>query len=203
MQPYVRCFRLDDGLQAISSDARQKNLEPWREVKVGESSRRISVVAGTRLIYAYPDKVPFARMMVEQSEWSSYDEDVKNAQEAFADSARTGDANYLSFNLKGVSARNLTRRQIAGETLGKTELYFDSDHTLVSVYYINPPIDKARFKTMQEFSSARERFETSYVECVARKRQDWELFWEKVLARADAVLKSGSTDLPLPTPPRD
>lgn len=203
MQPYVRCFGLDDGLQAISSDARPKNLEPWREVKVGDSSRRISVVAGTRLIYAYPDKVPFARMMVEQSEWNSYDEDVRTEQQALEESTHAGDTNYLSFKLNGVSAQNVTKSQIAGETLGRTELYFDSDHTIVSVYYINPPVDKARFKTMQEFSSVRERFETSYATCVARKRQDWQLFWEKILARTDAVLKNGSTNVPLPTPPRD
>lgn len=203
MQPYIRCFELDDGLQVISSDARPKNLDPWREVKVGESTRRISVVAGTRLIYAYPDKVQFARMMVEQSEWSSYDEDVRNAQQALEDSTRTGDARYLSFKLNGVSANNVAKNQMTGETLGRTELYFDIDHTLVSVYYINPPVDKARFKSMQDFSSARERFEASYAACVARKRQDWQLFWEKILARADDVQKNGSTSLPLPTPPKD
>lgn len=203
MQPYVRCFGLDEELRAISSDTRQKSLDPWREVKVGESSRRITVVAGTRLIYAYPDKVPFARMMVEQSEWSSYDEDVKTAQQALEDSTRTGDVKSLSFKLNGASAKNVTKSQIAGETLSRTELYFDSDHTIVSVYYINPSVDKARFKTMQEFSSVRERFETSYATCVARKRQDWQLFWEKILARADVVRKDGSSDLPLPTPPSD
>lgn len=203
MQPYVRCFGLDDGLQVISSDARSKNLDPWREVKVGESTRRISVVAGTRLIYAYPDKVPFARMMVEQSEWSSYDEDVKNAQQSLEDPTRAGDAHYLSFKLNGVSAKNVTKSQMVGETLGRTELYFDIDHTLVSIYYMNPPVDKARFKSMQEFSSVRERFEASYATCAIHKRQDWQLFWEKILTRADDVQKNGSTDLPLPTPPRD
>lgn len=203
MQPYVRCFGFDDGLRAISFDARAKGLERWREVKIGESSRRISVVDGVRLIYAFPDKVPFARMMVEQSDWNSYVEDVKTAQQALEDTARNSDANHQLFTLNGVSVQNVTKNQMVGETLGSTHLYFDSDRTIVSVYYLNPPPDNARFKTPQDFFPVRDRFEASYVRCVARKRQDWQLYWEKLLAYARATEKNGSTDLPSPTPPRD
>lgn len=201
MQPYVRCFSFDDGLQAISFDGRPKNLERWREVKIGESSRRISVVNGVRLVYAYPGNGPFARMMVEQSDWNSYVEDVQTAQQALEETARDSDAHYQLLTLTGASGQSVTKKQMAGETLGSTELYFDADRTIVTVYYLHPAPDKARFKSLQEFSSLRERFEAGYVQCVARKRQDWQTYWEKILAYGEAKQKNGGTDLPVPTPP--
>lgn len=201
MQPYVRCFSFEDGLQAISFDGRPKNIERWREVKIGESSKRISVVDGVRLIYAYPGNGPFARMMVEQSDWNSYVDDIQTAQQALEETARGSGAHLQPLVLTGASGHSVTKKEMAGETLGSTQLYFDADRTIVSVYYLNPAPEKARFKSLQEFSPLRERFEASYVQCVARKRQDWQAYWEKILAYGEAKQKNGSTDLPVPTPP--
>lgn len=201
MQPFVRCFSFDDGLRAISYDGRPKNLEHWREVKIADSSRRISVVDGARLIYAYPNTGPFARMMVEQSDWNSYAEDVQTAQQSLEETARNGDDNYLPLTLTGASGQSVTKKQMAGETLGITQLYFDTDRMIVSMYYLNPPPDKARFKSLEEFTLLRQRFEAGYVQCVAHKRQDWQAYWEKLRAYGDAKLKNANTDLQAPTPP--
>lgn len=171
IQPYVRCDGFAEGVRGVKLDSRPKTAEPWREVSVGGTARRVSVADGKRVIYAYPGTDFFANLKVERSVPESYRDDKNIVQKSLIEIAQAdGSADVQDFILHGFSGQTLTKRALSGSTLGITQLFSDEDQMIVTIYFLNQAPEKRRFKTFEEFVALRNSFVSGYSECVAKKR---------------------------------
>lgn len=171
IQPYVRCEGFADGVRGVKLDSRPKSVSPWREVSVGGATRRVSVVDGMRVMYAYPGTDFFANLKVERSAWESYRDDKDIVQKSLVEIAQAdGSADVQDFSLNSFSGQTLTKRALSGSTLGMTQIFSDEDQVIVTIYFLNQEPDKRRFKTFEEFVALRDSFVSGYAECVAKKR---------------------------------
>ena len=171
LQPYVRCDGFADGVRGVKLDSRPMGGDPWREVLVGVTKRRVSVVHGYRVMFAYPGTDFFANLKAEQSDPTKYVEDKETVRLSLSEAGKTeSNVNVKDFKLQGFTGQSLTRRTLIGSTLGITQLFSDEDSVIVTVYFLNQAPEKRRFKTYEEFVALRDKFVTGYADCVAKKR---------------------------------
>ncbi len=171
LQPYVRCEGFADGVRGVKLDSRPMGGDPWREVFVGATKRRVSVVHGYRVMFAYPGTDFFANLKAEQSDPTKYVEDKETVRLSLSDAARTeGNVDVKDFKLQGFSGQTLTRRTLTGNTLGITQIFSDEDSVIITIYFLNQAPERRKFKTYEEFVSLRDKFVTGYADCVGKKR---------------------------------
>ena len=171
IQPYVRCEGFADGVRGVNLDSRPKTALPWREVRVRGEARRVSVITGMRVTYAYPGTDFFANLKAERSAFESYKADKDIVRQSLIEAAQAeGNVDVQDFALHGFSGQTLTKRALSGSTLGITQLFSDDDQMIVTIYFLNQAPDKSRFKTFAEFVVLRNSFVNGYAECVAKKR---------------------------------
>lgn len=171
IQPYIRCEGFADGVRGVKLDSRPQSAEPWREVTLGGTARRVSVVDGKRVMYAYPGTDFFANLKVERSAPVSYRDDKDIVKKSLIEIAQAdGSSDIQDFVLHGFSGKTLTKRALSGSTLGITQLFSDEDQMIVTIYFLNQALDKRRFKTFEEFVALRDSFVNGYSECVTKKR---------------------------------
>ncbi|HWN30677.1 MAG TPA: hypothetical protein VNN78_04850 [Burkholderiales bacterium] len=170
-QPYVRCDGFAEGVRGVTLDRRPQTAEPWREVGFGGKSQRISAIDGYRVMYSYARTYPFAKLKAEQSDPSKYLEDKEIVTSYFADMAKAdGKSDLVNFSGQGFSGQTLTKKELTGTTLGITQVLWDEDSIIVTIYFLNQAPENRRFKTYEEFISLRDSFISGYIECVTKKR---------------------------------
>jgi hypothetical protein len=124
-------------------------------------------------MYSHPRKLPFAEAKVERSDPSGYEEDKRLVTRHFA-AIVNGDRNVKleSFSGQGISGQTLTKGELGGRTLGITQIFFDDDGVIVTIFFLNQLPEHRRFQTLAEFVLLRDDFVRGYLECVARKKAD-------------------------------
>ena len=171
LQPYVHCDGFAEGVRGVTQDRRPQTAEPWREVGFGGNSQRVSVIDGYRVMYSYSRTYPFANLKAERSDPSKYLEDKEIVTSYFADIAKAdGNSDLVNFSGQGFSGQTLTKRELTGTTLGITQVLWDEDSIIVTIYFLNQAPENRRFKTYEEFISLRDSFIRGYIECVTKKR---------------------------------
>ena len=73
-----------------------------RELMVAGESRQVSVLRGARLIYADAADVPFARVMVDQSDWNRYADDVDTLGRVLFETAVNTGMVMASYQVGGI-----------------------------------------------------------------------------------------------------
>ena len=155
----------------MTLDRRPQTAEPWREVGFGGMSERISVVDGYRVMYSYARTHPFANLKAERSDPSRYSEDKRIVTLNFTEMAKAdGTLDLAEFSHLGFSGQTLTKRELAGRSLGMAQIFSDADSVIVTVFFLNQAPEDRRFQTHEEFDSLRDAFVRGYIECAARKR---------------------------------
>ena len=169
LQAYVRCDGFAEGVRGVTLDRRPATAEPWREAVFGGVSARVSVVDGYRVMYSYARTLPFANLKAEQSDPSRYPEDKRILSRNIIEMARADAALDLAeFSYLGFSVQTLTKRELAGRSLGMTQVFSDADSVIVTVFFLNQLPEHRRFQTHEEFISLRNAFVHGYLECAAR-----------------------------------
>ncbi len=170
-QPYVHCDGFAEGVRGVTLDRRPQTAEPWRDVGFGYKSERVSVIDGYRVMYSYARTYPFAKLKAEQSDPSKYLEDKEIVTSYFADIAKADDkSDLVNFSGQGFSGQTLTKSELTGRTLGITQILWDDDSIIVTIYFLNQAPENRKFKTYEEFISLRDSFIHGYIECVTKKR---------------------------------
>ncbi len=171
LESYIRCDGFAGGVRGVTLDRRPQTAEPWREVRFGGRSQRVSVVDGYRVMYSYVRTFPFANLKVEQSDRRGYVEDKEIVTSNFAEMAKADDSlDLVAFSYRGFAVQVLTKRKLAGRTLAMVQMLSDEDSVIVTSYFLNQIPEHRRFQTFEEFISLRDAFIRGYIECVARKR---------------------------------
>jgi len=170
-QPYIYCDGFAGGVRGVTLDRRPPNAEPWREVGFGGKTERVSVVDGYRVMYSYPRTLPFANLKAERSNPSRYDEDKRIATKNFVTIATADDNVVLeSFSDHGYSGQTLTKKELAGTTLGITQIFADDDAIIVTIFFLNQAPENRNFQTHDAFVSVRDSFVRGYIDCTAEKK---------------------------------
>ena len=158
-------------MRGVTLDPRPPAAEPWREVSSGGRIWRVSVVEGYRVMYSYPRTYPFASLKAERSDPAKYAEDKQVVMRSLEELARAdGNTELAGFSNQGFSGQTVTKKELAGSTLGITQIFSDSDLVIVTIFFLNHAPQDRRFQTYGEFVSLRDDFVRGYMECVARKR---------------------------------
>jgi len=128
------------------------------------------VVEGYRVMYSYPRTYPFANLKAERSDSAKYAEDKQVVMRSLAELASAdGNTELAGFSNQGFSGQTVTKKELAGSTLGITQIFSDSDLVIVTIFFLNQAPQDRRFQTYGEFVSLRDGFVRGYMECVAKK----------------------------------
>jgi len=157
-------------VRGVTLDPRPPAAEPWREVSSGGRTWRVSVVEGYRVMYSYPRTYPFASLKAERSDPAKYAEDKQVVMRSLEELASAdGNTELAGFSNQGFSGQTVTKKELAGSTLGITQIFSDSDLVIVTIFFLNQAPQDRRFQTYGEFVSLRDGFVRGYMECVAKK----------------------------------
>lgn len=122
-------------------------------------------------MYSYARTYPFANLKAERSDPSKYAEDKQVVVRSLAELAGAdGNTELVGFSNQRFSGQTVTKKELAGSTLGITQIFSDEDRVIVTIFFLNHAPQNRRFQTYQEFISLRDDFVRGYMECVAKKR---------------------------------
>lgn len=167
--PYTACS-LPDGPSITETTSLSAGISS-RTVKTILGSSEIPLVAGKRIMFAYPGESFYANVKVEVLPVTGYAEAkaalIKNFEYILASGDNT--RNYqLEPKLNGFEIQGLDKSKREGGVLGIYLMFDDSTRVVTTFYMLNqePP---ERFKTMQEYAALRDRFLNGYTACVRKE----------------------------------
>jgi len=126
------------------------------------------MVAGRRVMFAYPDEDFYANVKVEVLPADSYADSKASLIKNFEYTLASGDnaRNYkLKPQLNGFEIQGLDRAKREGGVLGIYLFFDDPTRTVTTIYFLNQEPPK-RFKTMEEYAAVRDKFLTAYTSCI-------------------------------------
>ena len=127
------------------------------------------------VLVTFTDKMRFADVRPDRSDPSQYEGDKKVALENLQYLNGLGTAmsspNPLEKEYNGLSTYSIYRSELIGNQLGISIIFDDANKMITTVYFINAPksTDGKNYKTIEEWSTLREKFLDSYTSCVSRE----------------------------------
>lgn len=130
--------------------------------------RQIPMVAGRRIMFAYPEKDFYANVKVEILPAENYAETRQFLIDNFDHLLASGETerNYgLRPTLNGLDIRGMDRSKIEGGVLGTYLIFDDSNRTVSTIYFLNQDAEKRSFQTIEEYRKQRDHFLAAYTAC--------------------------------------
>lgn len=169
LKPYASCDGFADGIRVKREARRPVDEPPYREVTAKGVTRRISVIDGIRVVYAAPEKHPLADLKVEASDPAKYAEDKRELQRMFEAAALSeGPGAYRKLEGRGYTGQEVVKPALGGSMLAITQLFFDADKVVVSIYFPNTPELGRSFANHAQFVDLRAKFMQRYLDCLGR-----------------------------------
>jgi hypothetical protein len=189
---------LKGGLKLVEVKSRCDGCEPWRYIDYYNNTskepikrEKVTVQAGYRAMYAYPDTHYFSNTKIEKSTPGSYENDLKVVVDALKhEHARKKErvAGYLkdnprlkekmeSFRAKGKDYIELEEGTyngfdfvsytenvigLTGNTISEVLIFVPKSEVIVTAYLLRQ--EKAKFKTIDEFLKLRRDFIEGYID---------------------------------------
>jgi hypothetical protein len=172
LKPYASCEGFAGGVRIKRQTPRPADEPPWREVTAKGVTRRISVIDGVRTVYAWPDKDPFADLKAEASDPAKYAEDKRELERMFEAVAQPkGPGPTRRSRGRGYSGQEVVKPALGGSMLAITQLFFDADKVVVSIYFPwfpKQPASALSFADHGQFVALRAAFMRGYLDCIGR-----------------------------------
>jgi hypothetical protein len=172
LKPFASCEGFGGGVRVKRETPRPASEPPYREVTAKGETRRISVIDGVRVVYAYPGKEPFADVKAEASDPAKYAEDKRELQRMFeAVAATEGPGAYKTITGRGYTGQEVVKPALGGSFVGITQLFFDAEKVVVSIYFPyfpQIPASALSFGTHAQFVALRDAFVRGYLDCLGR-----------------------------------
>jgi len=176
LKTYTKC-KASEGLKIREVD-RRASKESFREVKIGAENKKVSVLDGYRVMFAYPD-LPyyFANVKIEKSSADSYEEDKQILIDQLKSFTTTKETTAMIFTdkiaLNGFEHYGLDRDKIdVGGQVGTHVLFHNPQHLVVTIYFLNQSkaafFNNRRFETIEEYRKLRDDFLNAYSACLER-----------------------------------
>ena len=166
---YASCDGFADGIRIKRQTVRPVDEPPYREVTAKGVIRRISVIDGIRVVYAWPGKDPFADLKVEASDPAKYAEDKRELRRMFEAAAQSeGPGAYKTLEGRGYTGQEVVKPALGGSMFAITQLFFDADKVIVSIYFPSVPEIGRSFANHAQFVDLRAKFMRGYLACIGR-----------------------------------
>ncbi len=161
--PYIPLF-FKDGLEWDLVNERSGS-DPFRIVTTAKGEEHVSVMAGFRVLYKYPNTDYFAKMHVEQSYAEQYEADKQKVIDGMTFSA--GNLPVIHENKSSFEIYSAGQPNLESSVLGMALILFPKDHIITTVYFLNQEPSKRKFQTFEEYENLRDEF----VEGIISNRQ--------------------------------
>lgn len=174
LKPYTTC-KIPGDLKIKEVTRRTANGN-YREVTTDKGKQKVSVVDGYRVMFAYPDLTYyFANVKIEQSAPGSYAADKEVLVNQLKHYSSIKEAHPMIFEdktmLNGFEHYGMDRDKIdVGDQVGIHVLFYDSDHLVVTIYFLNQSkavfLNNRRYENIKQYRELRDAFLHSYSECL-------------------------------------
>lgn len=175
LKPYTSCG-FPDMLEIVGVSPLAPGVTA-RTVQTANGSQSIDMVAGERIMFAYPMTDYFANV---KAELLPADEYAKLKQTLidnlnYLDAQPNGPvrAEALPSGLHGFDVHGNDRMKLQGGVLGMYLLFDDPSHVATTIYFLNQNAWQRKFQTMDEYQRLRDNFLRTYTGCI-RQNQDIE-----------------------------
>lgn len=176
LKPYTTC-QLPGDIKIKDVTRRPKSAEKYREVTTAKGRERVSVVDGYRVMFGYENvRYYFANVKIEQSDAGSYAQDKERVINDLRHAASTEQATKILLAdksiLNGFEHHGIDREVIdVGGTIGIHVLFYDADHLIITIYFLNQEKKNRRFTNINEYRALRDESLKHYTECLNRVSQ--------------------------------
>jgi hypothetical protein len=165
-QLYTHCT-LTDGPAVVDTAPLAPGIKS-RTVETSNGPRQIPMVAGRRVMFAYPDKDFYANVKVEILPAVNYEETRQSLIDNFDYMLASGDTER-NYRLKpiwnGLDVRGMDRAKLEGGVLGIYLILDDANRTVSTIYFLNQDAEKRSFQTIEEYRQQRDHFLAGYTAC--------------------------------------
>ena len=165
-RPYVSCS-VSGGPNVVETAPLAMGVEE-RTVQTLKGPVQVPLLAGRRVMFAYPGEDFYLNMKVERLDAETYATSKAHLIDNFDYLLASGDnvRNYrLKPSLNGFDVSGLDRSKREGGVLGIYLLFDNASHTAMTLYFLNQEPPK-RFQTMEQYAALRDAFLRSYTTCV-------------------------------------
>jgi hypothetical protein len=170
-ETYTSC-KFSDGLGVVETAPLAVGVSE-RTVETRKGPQQVEMVAGRRVMFAYPDKDFYANVKVEILPEKNYAETKETLIENFDYLLASGKENARNYGLKpmlhGFDIRGLDRDELEGGVLGLYLLFDDASRVVTTIYFLNQEPKDRSFQTMEEYRVMRDRFLDNYTACARMK----------------------------------
>jgi hypothetical protein len=168
---YTAC-KFSDGLAVVDTAPLAPGISA-RTVDTSKGPKQIEMIAGRRVMFAYPDKDFYANVKVEILPEKSYAEGKQFLIDNFDYLLASGKGNGRNYGLKptlhGFDVRGLDRDKLEGGVLGVYLLFDDASRVVTTIYFLNQEPKDRSFQAMEEYRVMRDRFLDVYTGCARAK----------------------------------
>lgn len=172
LQPYTSC-NFPDTLEIVGVDPLAPNTTA-RTVQTASGMQSIDLVAGERVMFAYPMTDFFANGKAELLPAGEYAGLKKILIENinYLESEQNGPvkAEALPAGLHGFDVYGNDRTKLEGGVLGMYLLFDDPAHVATTVYFLNQHSWERKFQTMEEYERLRDDFLRTYTGCIRQNQ---------------------------------
>jgi hypothetical protein len=162
----------------IREVTRRNATNNYREITADKGKQKVSVVAGYRVMFAYPD-LPyyFANVKIEQSAPDSYAADKEILVNQLKYYSTIKEAHPMIFEdkkmLNDFEHYGIDRDKIdVGAQVGVHILFYDPANLVVTIYFLNQSkaafFNNRRYEDIKGYREVRDDFLNSYSECLKR-----------------------------------
>jgi hypothetical protein len=164
---YKTC-KFVDGLEVVEVSPLTQGITA-RTVDTSKGKRQIDLLAGNRIMFAYPNTDFYANLKVERLPAQNYSELKHTLIDNFDYLLASGDneRNYsLEPLMNGFDIRGLDRGKIEGGVVGVYLLFDDATHDVMTIYFLNQEPNARKFQTLEDYRRLRDQFLTTYTSCI-------------------------------------
>lgn len=163
--PYESCS-FSDGLQIVRTDPLAPGITS-RTVETDNGDRQINLLAGVRIMFAYPDEDFYANVKAEVLPAQGFPELKKSLLENLNHLAHGNTANTnLVSPIHGLEAHGIDREKLEGGVLGIYLLFDDEEKIVTTIYFLNQEPQNRKFQSIDEYRLVRDRFLANYSSCI-------------------------------------
>lgn len=170
LEPYQSCS-FSDGLQIVQTDPLAPGITS-RTVETDNGDREVNLLAGVRIMFAYPDEDFYANVKAEVLPAQHFPELKKSLLENLDHVAHgnTVNANLVS-PIHGLEAHGIDREKLEGGVLGIYLLFDDQEHIVTTIYFLNQEPQNRKFQSLDEYRVLRDRFLANYSSCIRENQK--------------------------------
>lgn len=172
LKPYTHCT-FADGLEIVAVDSLAPGVT-GRTVETTAGDKLVPMLAGVRVMFAYPNTDFFANVKAERLPASRYSGLKQILIENFdhlrasSPSFRINDA--VASLPRLLDVRGMDRDKLEGGTLGLYLIFDDKKQVVVTIYLLNQEPQQRKFQRLDEYHRLRDQFLSRYASCIVGNR---------------------------------